>query len=131
MGELLEQEGRHSMKVPTLAEIKCVLGAPFRQKSRRAAVGRAQVDFGMARADFVDRATPRRWEILLAASRRLHRDWLKDQKEAPVHHAVPGGKVRKQINKAMRDMRKPQPNRREAIERLAKALKVTVGRLVK
>jgi len=39
----------------------------------------------MARADFIARATPRRWEILLAASRRLHREWLKDQKEAPVH----------------------------------------------
>lgn len=118
------------MKPPTLAEIKCVLGAPLRQKSRRVAVGRAQVDFGMARADFVDRATPRRWEILLAASRQLHREWLKDQKEAPVHQAVPGGIVWKQINKAMREMRKPQPNRHEAIERLAKALKVTVGKLV-
>ncbi len=118
------------MKAPTLAEIKCVLGAPFRQKSRRAAVGRVQLDFGMARADFIDRATPRRWEILLAASRQLHREWLKDQKEAPVHQAVPRGKERKQINQAMRDMRKPQPNRHEAIERLAKALKVTVGKLV-
>ena len=71
------------MKGPTLAEIKCVLGTPPRLGSRSAAAQRAEIDFVAARAEFLSRATPRHWEILLAASRRMHRQWLKGREITP------------------------------------------------
>ena len=74
------------MEGPTLAEIKLVLGISH-PESRRAAIQRAYEDYVMARAKFLDRATPDRWETLLAVSREIHRDWLKDRKRVPVTHA--------------------------------------------
>jgi hypothetical protein len=74
------------MQGPTLAEIKLVLGISH-PESRRAAIQRAYEDFVMARAKFLERATPDRWETLLAVSWQIHRDWLKDRKRALVPQA--------------------------------------------
>jgi len=62
---------------PTFAEIKVILQTPTKLSSRSKAATQAIVNYGMARMDFLDRATPERWASLLAASRTLHRAWLK------------------------------------------------------
>ncbi len=69
------------MKGPTLAEIKLVLFAPMADSRSGLAVWRACNDFLIALNDFRDRATPRRWEVLVAASRRVHREWQKARRK--------------------------------------------------
>ncbi len=65
------------MKGPTLAEIALVLFAPKAESGSRMALTRAFDDFWKARLDFYDQTTPQRWEALVAASGRLHREWQK------------------------------------------------------
>ncbi len=69
------------MKGPTLAEIKLVLFTPRADSRSGMAVWRAYRDFLKARSVFHDRATPRRWEVFVAVSRRLHREWQKERRK--------------------------------------------------
>lgn len=78
------RKGDH-MHTPTFAEIKLVLGISH-PESRRNAIQQTYEDFVMARAKFLERATPDRWETLLAVSREIHRDWLKHRQRVPVTH---------------------------------------------
>jgi hypothetical protein len=56
----------------TLADVKLVLSAPVRIKTKRSGYGKAEVDFVSARMKFIDRATSATWDVTDAAARRLH-----------------------------------------------------------
>ena len=56
----------------TLADVKPVLSAPVRRKTKRSGYGKVEVDFVSARMKFIDRATSATWDVTVAAARRLH-----------------------------------------------------------
>jgi hypothetical protein len=65
---------------PTFTDIKIVVGAPWQIRGRaRRALSLAQVDFVTARCAFLNRATAHRWDALVLASCRLHREWSKER----------------------------------------------------
>lgn len=52
----------------TLADVKLVLSAPVRIQTKRSGYGKAQVDFGLARLRFIDRATSTTWTRTVEAA---------------------------------------------------------------
>jgi len=60
------------MTTAKLADVKAVLSAPIRFRSRRKVVQDAQVACALARQNFGSKATAATWSRLVAESRKLH-----------------------------------------------------------
>jgi hypothetical protein len=65
----------------TLTDVKLVLSAPMRIKTKRSGYSKAQVAFVAARMKFLDHATSTTWTGTVEAVRRLHAEAKRAERE--------------------------------------------------
>jgi hypothetical protein len=59
----------------TLADVKLVLSAPIRQRTKRKHYEKAEMAFLLAKQAFRNHATPVTWAATVAAGRQLHAEY--------------------------------------------------------